>query len=296
MKNILKNKLIVITGFGRSGTTILGKILGSMQPSVYCFEPPIMKYLSEFGLTDVPAKILFETHFLQEFQGRGNMNELDWSCSCHYVPPITIDARRRFIARRSNAVEILEEDDYKFILKGTELQHQFELINGLFPGFRFIHIIRNGLASVASAISRGWYTDDYCNSSVVESMMPHFKCDIPYFIDSDCYISWPDWNPETRAACAWRSAVTDGVRYKHDNPDRCVQFRYEDFRARPGLYAEYLGKKFKLRIMPLTKDHIGAIDSFRSLKILSGFKDHTRSILEPERSKFLKLNQMLYET
>ena len=41
----LKNRVIIISGVGRSGTTILGKIIGSMENTFYFFEPAIMKYL-----------------------------------------------------------------------------------------------------------------------------------------------------------------------------------------------------------------------------------------------------------
>ena len=289
MKNILKNKLIVISGFGRSGTTILGKVLGSMQPSVYCFEPPIMKYLSEFGLTNVPAKILFETHFLQEIQGRGNMNSNDWSYCENYRDPKIIQFNRDRLKRREDAIKLLSEGDYKFILKGTELQHHFELMHGLFPGVRFVHIIRNGFASVNSAISRGWYTDDYCNSDAVENMIPHFKCDIPCFIGGESVLYWPDWNPETRAACAWRNATADGIRYKNKYPDRCIQFKYEDFISQPYNYAHYFREKFDLYSSRLTRKHIDSIGSYESNSI----RDYTKTILEPEFSKFIKLNKKL---
>jgi len=289
MKNILKNRLIVITGFGRSGTTILGKVLGSMQPSVFCFEPPIMKYLSEFGLTNVPAKILFETHFLQEFQGRGNMFLRDDSYSGNYRDLRLICQLGFKLEHRSDAIKLLNQMGHTFILKGTELQHHFELMHELFPGVRFVHIIRNGFMAVNSAISRGWYTDDYCNSDAVENMIPHFKCDIPRFIDRESVDYWPEWNPETRAACAWRSATTDGIRYKNKCPLNCIQIKYEDFILQPSRFTHYFHKKFNLSRTRLTQMHIDSIDGYVSKPI----KDCTKNIIEPERSKFIKLNNKL---
>ena len=39
MKELFKNKTLIITGVGRSGTTLLGKVIGSMTPVFYLFEP-----------------------------------------------------------------------------------------------------------------------------------------------------------------------------------------------------------------------------------------------------------------
>jgi hypothetical protein len=251
-----------------------------------------MKYLSEFGLTSVPAKLLFETHFLQEIQGRGNMNVNDWSYSGNYRDCQIIRLNRDRLKRREDAVNLFGEVDYKFILKSTELQYQFELMHELFPGVRFVHIIRNGFRSVSSAISRGWYTDDFCNSDVVENMMPHFKCDIPYFIDNESVLYWPEWNPETRAACAWRSATMDGIRYKNKYPDRCVQFKYENFVSKPDKYVRYFSGRFNLNQSELTETHMESISKF--LRDGGGPGGvHIEDILEPERSKFLRLNKKL---
>ena len=291
MKNILKDSLIIITGFGKSGTTILGKVLGSMEPAIYCFEPPIMKYLREFGMTDVPAKLLFETHFLQEIQGRGNMNVFDDSYCGNYTSIGTLIKNQQALRLREDAIKLLNEKNYKYIVKSTELQHHMELACFLFPGVRFVHIIRNGFNAVNSAILRGWYTDNYCNSAIVEDMVSDLTCDIPGFIDLDCWGLWPEWNAETRAACAWRCSVVDGIRFKNNYPDKCVQFKYEDFTASPRKYTRYLEREFDLSSTFLTIGYMGNIyNSSPGSKKIAAYID---KIVEPERTKFFRLNEKL---
>jgi len=290
MKNILKNKLIIITGFSRSGTTILGKVIGSMYPSIYCFEPSLMKYLNTYGITDVPAKLLFETYFLNEIQGRGNMSPYDDSYSLNYLSWCDVVVGRDKLRRRGDAEKHIIENGYKFICKNTELQYQMEMMSEFFPGVRFVHIIRNGYDAVESAIERGWYTDEYCNAANVEDMVFHYKCDIPRFIDETCWDLWPDWNAETRAACAWRSSVTSGIDYKHRYPDKCVQFRYEDFQLNPRKYAKFFEKQYGLKSTQLTETHINGIDDFRPLTRRHEYID---KIALPELSKFIKLNKMI---
>jgi len=290
MKNILRNKLIIITGFSRSGTTILGKVLGSMYPAIYCFEPSLMKYLSVYGITDVPAKLLFETYFLNEIQGRGNMNPYDDSYSVNYLSWGDIISGRDQLRRRADAEKHIIENDYKFICKNTELQYQMEMMSEFFPGVRFIHIIRNGFNAVESAIARGWYTDDYCNAANVEDMIFHYKCDIPRFIDESCWESWPDWNAETRAACAWRSSVTSGIDYKHKYPNKCIQFEYEEFKLNPKEYVQLFEKKYGLKSTRLTDKHIADMGNFIPVR---RNHEYLKKIAEPELSKFINLNKMI---
>ena len=288
MLKIFKDKLIVITGFGRSGTTILGKVLGSMDNAVYSFEPAVMKTLSEFGISDTPAKLLLETHFLPEIQGRGNMNRCDDSYTLNYMDGALIDKNCNFLKRRKDAEKFLEDNDYKFIVKNTMLQYQMEKIGLFFPGVRFVHIIRNGPDAIYSAIQRGWYTNDYCNSDAIEDMIPGLRCDISPTIDRYSRGSWANWNPATRAACDWRCAVEHGLRYKHNNPDRCVQFRYEDFVAKPKKYVEYFERKFGLKSSFLTRGHLGNI--YDAPRYCENLYDE---IAEPERTKFFELNKRL---
>ena len=293
MQNLLKDKLIVITGFGRSGTTILGKVMGSMDNAVYSFESAIMKTLPEFFHYDVPAKLLMETHFLPEIQGRGNQNRCDDSYTLNYMDGALIDKNCNFLRRRKDAEKFLADNDYKFIVKNTMLQYQMGQMGLFFPGVRFVHIIRNGLDAIYSAIQRGWYTDDYCNSNAVENMIPGLLCDISPTIDRDCRDSWESWNPATRAACDWRCAVEHGLRYKHKHPDRCMQFRYEDFVARPKKYVGYFERKFELKSTYLTAGHLGNI--YNAPRYC--YEHLADAIEEPERTKFFNLNKRLgYET
>ena len=42
---IFKNNLVVITGVARSGTTLLGKIIGSLSDTHFIFEPPTFRLI-----------------------------------------------------------------------------------------------------------------------------------------------------------------------------------------------------------------------------------------------------------
>ena len=166
-----------------------------------------------------------------------------------------------------------------------------ELIEQFFPGVKFVHVIRNGLDAIYSALSRGWFTDEHCNSDAVEDMISHPKCDIFPYVDRDAIDLWPYWNPATRAACAWRCAVASGLRFKHANPAKCVQFKYEDFILNPWGYAAKFRDKFNLSLSDLTRQHIHSICNFKQKPQIDNV--YRYQIVEPELSKFIKLNEMI---
>ena len=65
----MKNKVIIISGAARSGTSILGKILGSCKKVEYLYEPETFNYLS-FLRNKVENKVwknLIERYLTENF-------------------------------------------------------------------------------------------------------------------------------------------------------------------------------------------------------------------------------------
>ena len=100
---IFNNKIVVITGVARSGTTILAKIIGSFCDVNYLFEPAIMllvppliqkKFLSEKQGADLLKGVLFEDFYLQMIQGRYvNFNKNDDSYIGNYLDLKNVEQR-----------------------------------------------------------------------------------------------------------------------------------------------------------------------------------------------------------
>ena len=204
MKEIFKNRMVVLTGIGRSGTSMLGKIIGSMELSFYLFEPVLTKFMAEFAYNDDFNRILFEDYYLNLVHGRGNPNTLDLSYCGNYTNHIDNAWRRVNLRRRSDAIEYIEKNNPKFILKHTEFQHLFEFAQAHWPGVKYIVVYRNGCDVVSSAVERGWFTDEWCRD-IVEPYYNTDKIKVPNYIEDG--LKWQKWNPETRAACVWRCAL-----------------------------------------------------------------------------------------
>lgn len=125
-----RTPMIFVIGCGRSGTTLLGELLGA-HPSVrYLHEP-----------NDAWAAIEPETDSLQVFSRRGNHHcLLDAS-------RVTARAHRRFQALMS------QPPGMTLVEKSPHNTFRIGYLNALDPEARFVHIIRDGI-DVAHSIAK----------------------------------------------------------------------------------------------------------------------------------------------
>ena len=279
-KAIFKDRVVIITGVGRSGTSILGKLLGSMQPSYYLYEPAILKLIP--GDDEHSGKalraILFEDYFLPLAQGRNvNFNTFDDSFIGHYIanPISALAIRWNKYPRRPDAIKLLQAEKGLFIIKMTEFA-LWDLPGDTFLGARVINIIRNGNEVINSSMAHGWFTDDYQSIDWVTDL------GVPWFISEDDRKEWPAWNPSTRAACVWRSCILTGE-------DSVIEIRYENLLEQPTDYVMQFNKEFALTDTELTDKHIADIKSHKP-KEYPSVLEH---IQEPERAKYMSLMEEL---
>jgi len=263
-KKLLTDRVIIITGAGRSGTTILGKLIGSMSPAYYLFEPSIMKYCLD---AETLRAIIFEDYWLLQVQGRSlNPMGQDDSFSGHYGASIGFTDRKAAVKRCSHS---------KLVIKLTEYQPMISDMRHVFPGYKFVHIIRNGNDVVDSMCRRGWYMDEYMKTGFLDWV----NNGAPWFIDDDSKMRWYGWNQETRAACVWRCSTEAGWDYRND----IFYVDYDNIAGISGSLAEWLD----LRPTELTNQHVLSIkEPMKHPNIID-------KIQQPERGRFLLLMEEL---
>lgn len=281
--DIFSNRTIIITGVGRSGTTILGKLIGSMERTAYLFEPAIMKYCLPNCTTgfDIRAFLgtLFEDYFLPIVQARAlNYCTDDDSWIRHYWSGEQI-VKAISLRRRSEAVEWARKSGLRFIIKTNELEMSCRDLNDVFPGVKVVHIIRNGNDVIHSALKKGWYTDGYMKESCLERV----DRGTPLFIgfpESIERIRWIGYNQTTRIACVWRSLVTR---------DADLSFKYEDLAYCPEVIVDWTTKNLGLTRTMLTIKHLADIKN-RGRKQYESLLDE---IQEPERTLYCQTLESL---
>jgi len=259
-ESILTNRVILITGAGRSGTTILGKLIGSMDPAFYFFEPTLIKFGFSGTSMEVVQASFVEDFVLPMIQGRTvNTNPDDDSWIGHYEPEQAYKRRRQDLPRRDDALCYIERVNPKFVIKLTDFIPAIGYMRSLFPDLVCINIVRNPNDVISSGIKRGWWTDEWLMTApelMAERTL--LKTPRPWYIKykkAATQAQWAAWTPETRAACAWYT-VRGTV---HDKADLIVD--YENLAVDPGSVVSAISDLTRLKRTEQTKLHMHSVVS-----------------------------------
>ena len=139
----------------------------------------------------------------------------------------------------------------------------------MFPNPSFIHLIRNGNDVISSTVKRGWYTDFYLNSEIidwVEMRAKNYQCNLPWYLDDESKKFFPKWNQITRAACVWRTLTETGIKYSKANKNDCLEIKYEKLLESPEIFADLFKKNYGLKLTKITERHINSIKKHKATK------------------------------
>ncbi len=295
---LFRQRLVIITGVGRSGTTILGKLLGSLRPAFYLFEPALMRLLpfllhaeprQQETYATVIRAVLFEDYFLQAMHGRSlNFNPRDDSYYGNALSLQEVEEQWRVLSRRQDVLRQIQERPPLFALKIPEFQPLFSTASRIAAGTVLLHIIRNGNDVIASSLKRGWYSDAFLKEGLIEWVrkpVSEQECPAPWYLDSESSALFPRWNQETRAASIWRQLTAAGLDYAASHPTQCISLQYEEFARAPEAIAERVAGQYGLETTEITRRHLSAVAGFSP----SSYPSAVARIQEPERARFLAL-------
>lgn len=297
---IFKGRVLIITGVGRSGTTILGKMIGSMLPVFYHFEPALlslMPLLIEQLQSEKPQaaqlmrSVLFEDYFLPLIHGRTlNFNSRDDSYVGNYMRAADVEQRWQELRRRQDVVLYLQKTNALFLMKIPEFQPLFEATEAIFPEPRFLHIVRNGLDVVASSLKRNWFTDEFMDQAYIGWVRIDSAGNAsPWFLDDESRALFPGWTPATRSASIWRQLTEKGLDYTSGHKDRSQDLRYENFLSNPERVTAEIARQFGLEMTEITEKNLESVRNFDGNRYSINLTD----IEEPERTKFGRLMERL---
>lgn len=267
----LKGRVLIISGVGRSGTTIIGKILGSCKNTHYFFEPAIMKYFTvlfnnEFlsntfkeQLKELFLGTLFEDYILPAVQGRNvNINQKDWTYFGNYQTKAQL-LKRFKLNRRLQALEHLEKTEPYFIFKCNEAQYLYDTYDYLFEDLKILHVNRKIEQVITSMMERGWYGDDYQPIDYINSD------GIPCFVEPNVFDKWKNyWNSETRAAYVWGrlNKLANDYNDRNIDNDNIKMVDYRTFKYYPNNTMKEIFEWCDLKPTTLTKNHIQSVMNF----------------------------------
>jgi len=297
--SFFNNRLVFITGVARSGTTIVGKILGSFSNTYYCYEPssvrvipPLIqkKYLEKKLGTTLFKGILFEDLFLQIIHGRYvNFNKKDDSYIGNYVTEDNVKLRWEKYKRRIDIVKDLELKNCLFVTKIPDIQPSLDVIKNMFDYVKFIHIIRDGNNVISSSIRKDFYSEDFLNNRSNNWGEMFNDLRVPWFINKKEREKFYNWNRYTRIAYIWRVLTQKGINFERDNKSCVMQFKLEDFIKSPEEYVKNIEKFVGEKRTDITLKHIDSIKKHKNIE----YKDVTKYIEAPEKDEYIKFRKKL---
>lgn len=158
---------VCITGTARSGTTLLGSLVHSLQNVELAFEPPLLvnlftraKHIPEGVWSRLYAEYLYEDILLGSLSARNlNFNEQDWSCVFHAKPRQEIYDRWSNENRRRNIR--LQAQQHCVAYKIPNISQSMGRLLKNFPGTRVVVTIRDPDEVARSVCERQWFDGDH---------------------------------------------------------------------------------------------------------------------------------------
>lgn len=211
-------KTILITGSARSGTSIFGKLFGSLERTEYFFEPPTL--FSLFSIINliptIQAELLFETFIYEELlvgslSGRNiNLRRQDASSIRHIKCGVEIKRRLQQLARKRE----INTDMITPVLKIPDFVNRIATIGEKLKLSRFLIVVRDPVNVINSILRRGWLSDTSLrNETLVWPNQYHGCIPAPHWLPRVWLSDWDAMKEADRAALYYclQTEVTNEV-------------------------------------------------------------------------------------
>jgi hypothetical protein len=210
------NNAILITGNGRSGTTIVGKLIHSMRKIEYVFEPPtliaLLPLARKFDRDDF--RVLFETYCYDELlmgqiTGRAfNFNRNDDSCI--YLTKSNAEIERRLKTAWSKSSAVSAAADSRLLIKLPDVTVCLAALRQLYPSMTFIVTVRDPNSVIQSVLRKGWFKNETLERMdiVWPTQTPGFTT--PFWVAPEDIDNWRKW-PELERAGYYYIRIANGA-------------------------------------------------------------------------------------
>ncbi len=212
-----------ILGCGRSGTTVLGRLIAT-HPEVYYLREPYYLWRAVDPQTDMIG-------FYGDAGGPPR-------CT-FFVADATNEKTSRF--RRCMAAEFRRGHQPEVLVEKTPINSwRIEYLNALAPDAKFVHIVRNGI-NVVRSISRLAVNNDYkiAWKGQWNQWWGRDNCKWQAMVRDARAQGWFEsslndiQNDIERGALEWIVSLQEANRMRTALGDRMLEFRYEDFATSP---------------------------------------------------------------
>ena len=287
---VLENNIVIVTGVGKSGTTIAALLMCSCSPTYHIYEPVLLKAIPpdlDIGINFVTRVALLYDYIIPIARG---MRICDYEFQTVNSEWQWATCQRTRSERRgdpqfdgSNIQPHLFHENPLFVINILNGLSRIDQWKQVFPGMHVVHIVRNGFDVIASEMRRNWHEHDYYLYALTWSadwLFAEEKWPMPIYVEDEARECWLKWTPITRAAHIWRTQVN-----MHP-PD----IRFEELTSEPLSVLHYYASRFKrLKKTELTEPWLRRL----VLKKIPPHELTIKDIQEPERKKFKETMEKL---
>ena len=240
--NYLNKKILWIIGLERSGTTVLGNLLGSCKNVEYLYEPdtlyPILHLKNK--ISHDKWKMLFECYFYNDLlrnrinNRQINLNKTDDSYYFNYKNKLQLNKKTFDIFKKNKNIP-----RSKIIIKVPGLIDEIINLKKLYKDFQFIVIERPSSEIVNSIINKAWFKNNYDNRH-----FPYIKKGnkiYPFWLAKKYYKIWNTFNEYEKAAF-----YVIEYKKKIKKLKNLFNLKYNQLIDNPKIILKKISKKFNL--------------------------------------------------
>lgn len=243
----LVDDALIVTGAPRSGTTLMGNIVGSFDSVEYFFEPPTFHMLCSLhaagALDEESGAAMLQAYCCEELlleavQGRGvNLRPGDDSLFLKRHSWTELNDRWQQVNGHRQAIDVARSQSRRLAVKMPNSMDGCSLVSSALSRSQFVVMLRDGRDVVSSIVRKGWLSDEKLDSESWPYREVSDRGNIPYWVPDDRVDQWPSMNEASRAVLMWCHHAEASDRFCESmsgERGRCLPVRYEDLVAGAG--------------------------------------------------------------
>lgn len=291
---------LVITGAPRSGTSLLGKLVSTLDGIDYHFEPPMIWVLSALlsmkALSPEVASVLLQLHlhedlFIESAHGRkANLRPQDDSLVLNAIHWGELLSRWQNIRNREDAIRYISERQLRLAFKTPSVIDAIPFFAAALPESKFLIIMRDGRDVVKSIIKKRWLSDEGLHDNYWPYKMVGLN-QAPHLVEDSRVDEWAKMNEATRACYLWRRDAEFAIHVRDSGlGNRLHILSYEELRRNPGAVMEGIARFLTTTTTDLTRLGILSVRPMAGTNECGKNHDFLSAVEMNELKKFNELN------
>jgi hypothetical protein len=273
------NNAILISGSARSGTTVLGKIIHSLEGVEYVYEPPVLYGLFPL-INDLPADqwqmlyetYLYEEHFMNAIAGRSiNCNTSDDSSIYRVKSKSDIQERLAVSTSKKQAEKLAKAKTIAY--KMPDIVAYIPALQKYYPNTRVVIINRNATETINSLHQKKWFTNENARKNLLWPFTTYNGIQIPFWVQKNDHQEWYEMNTIDRCAYYYLHIMRSTKIISNK-----IEVEYADLVQKPQEIISTLAQTLGLKFGAKTQDILATVAPTHSPR--------NENILDQVRSSF----------